>query len=893
MQFRSLFRTLLLSFILSITACGGEGSNGENTDDDEPDSSLEVTEAPGKQLNTSGFKLTGYSGNENRAKLNLSNARDFAKNALYAADIVHIYSRMILTARISPTYLRYPGYRDQDSDDDVECDAEKFYIEDDRNETTGLGNYRAIFNNCVSDGVTINGELTFDILEIDEMGEPKVYTLSIGELKFASDEYQHSLKLFSEVTVNGWDYRIVSDILLEDRENVENASIHQQYGKDLVIDYSYEESLLSGRVYQNKSGYFDIGTNEDDYTIRMTAADETFLDLAFLMDNDGDHYFNNVKTISMDLYLGVEPHQNFHTDVSSEQFYDDGDEKNSTPELIVQDKVSIDRSQTAEVSAAQSLDPESDFLQANWRVIESPDECEHQLEKVTSHSIHLFSFCPGKYQLGVSLSDGFSFTEEKMVSVEFLKLEPVVKEITALEASGSDVFSKQIEVENPADGPFSYSIAYGPSGMSIDDNGLLTYQPRTIIHQPQTEINFGIEINNGKSVTYSSKLIWNSESARTTEIEVLSDCDFGSLIDQGNEEIQRCLAKESDTPQFYLDSALNLSEPFFNSTDNSIEFYITGHTDLDSNTYQYSIDLNSRKILSKNLGLAVTDPQQGIDYFKYDMNGDGADELFVKDRNINEYQVLDLNNEQLLAPTHIGLDLLHVLDSKIKRLNNDGDRLFISNIGSASTDQSFYVINLEDQSIEWTYPLNRYVYDFEVTDLDGDGIDEIIFLSRVSILTQITLNVYRKENGVYRQYMEEEIDVGVGVYNRLGVQNIDNDNKLEIIVAGQASNSEDKSIVYFIDDNLTFLPKIELNAEIGAIPSLAFNESTRNFIAVVNDDKERVSYFAEFDVASGHRIWNSPKYTGIVSRNQAFLLGDDVYLHPKLIRTSNRIYIIE
>ncbi len=1189
-----LARISVFIIVAYLTGCGGGGGTDSETTQQQSDT-------PGKQINSSEFKLAGYSGNEKVAKFNLSNARDIAQGVLYLADIVHIYSGL-MTELDSPDYLKYPGYMDDTSNyDDSPCDSGDYSIEDNRNESTGLGTFIANFENCYSDNTTISGKLVFEIQEVYSPNEPKKYTLKIEELKVISGDEQQILHLLSDVKVEGSQYQIVADVMLEASKSSESTNKIQLYGKNLVINQRYDRSELSGRIYENDFGYVDVATNEADKIIRLTAADETLLDLDLRLDNENS-YGNFIESIAMTLSLGKQPFEVFHTRVSSEQFFIGESKKNHTPELIVSDNITTDRMQTAVITTVESTDLESDFLQTNWRIIASPENCDYQWDRFTNQVIHFYSPCAGEYQLGVSLSDGYSITPEKIVTVEFLKLDAVMKVSDSLEASYNSVFTTQLEVENAVDGPYEFSLLYGPNGMSIDKNGLVTYDPTSIIRQARTEVSFGVAVNNGKSVTYKSSISLNDENATTTELKNLPACNSypgsGRLADLDNDGTQECLSTDSiiefaDTgvryqwnlPNYYsqnlplktthgdmdgdgideifiafeesivqLDGAtkvleatykypfsgkllnidlrfiqegnvftlivhnvysgdiyfidletkdsttlktfasisdignvdadndveilfndgkildrtnstitdlsdqygeyqlvdldnngvdevvllsnsvdvldpvsgaiintynielpdgqlywswltkkwfndsipnqpaelivfdrenpvklfryqimnneiarlpdvtidpeikdLNLyigdngeyfgsaynynnsgaligryfwltsqqdhlvnynidhidlfnsslmSDPFYNPDNNSIDFYNIDNvssvmTYTDSGTHEYSVDLNTKETTAKSLGFTVYEQQWGIGYFKFDVNGDDIDEVFIGDNEINEFKAFDLDNENLLSETHFGLDFSGVIDSKVKDLNNEGKQyLFISKVGDIDVDlyDSFYIVNLQNETIEWEFPIKQLVTDFEVIDLDRDGIDEIILLANNNIISAIDLYVYRKIGGDYQQVLKEQLTESYAMATNLGVQDVDNDNKLEIIVAANPLISDSKNTVYIIDDNLKLLPHLELSEAISDLPTIDSNEPKKNFIGAVTTESENMnyaSYVIEFDVSTGQKIWNSPPYSGKINPGGTYFFGDNIYDSTKWIRTSNQIYIIE
>ena len=132
----------------------------------------------------------------------------------------------------------------------------------------------------------------------------------------------------------------------------------------------------------------------------------------------------------------------------------------------------------------------------------------------------------------------------------------------------------------------------------------------------------------------------------------------------------------------------------------------------------------------------------------------------------------------------------------------------------------------------------------------------------------------------------------------IGIQDVDGDDRLEIIVANNCSHPaeiKDSTIIHIIDDDFSEYSTVYSDYCLDSIPSIKGKAEKNNIIATSDIgtlDNEN-SKFIEIDAGTGTTIWESVEYLGKISKGSLLSFGDDIYTSRKIAVFDVGLYSFE
>jgi len=273
-------------------------------------------------------------------------------------------------------------------------------------------------------------------------------------------------------------------------------------------------------------------------------------------------------------------------------------------------------------------------------------------------------------------------------------------------------------------------------------------------------------------------------------------------------------------------------------------------------------------------------------YFAVDTDLDTVEEYVMPPCAGQMIQVFDMELDSIVNSLSIDSSLGLTSMAKNGDMNNDG----MSDVVVA-TDQGFmYIYDAMANNLIWVSEKGGTIRDMDVSDLDKDGILEIITLDSAK------LNVY-KYNNVSNQYeIYKNIEHSSGF--DFIVADIDGDAGSEVVLIEDGSYPKKQILIYNYLLQLTNSYSIDYGADINNI-----------FLEDLQDDRKNIiispMYSNSFgpthlehrlvaiDALSGTKVWQSPSLLGeVVSDSLNYIDYDSDGMFELIFTTSNSINII-
>lgn len=743
----SLRLLLTITVTTAITACGGGGGGDANQSPVADTPSVPVLIKPDYQGKTTTTDILP----QNAANLSfeLTTALDFL-NLLGFGDTVEYF-------------LIHPnGDSDQSSDESV-CQSGLVTT----TEIRANQEIRVDYKNCVQEGILFNGSLTVYLVgfrdaeldDIDIVADLTVEDPISNELLVLSGyiKVREGLGNF-ETTAT---YQIMLQNELGEQMYFDDFTASISYdGNDRGIDYQ-------GDVYFSELGKLTVSTQ----------------DLFDNQDNGQRMEISSNNSIVIDIYLQEQIIITFSENTIPQSIslieppiatFDDINEQPNA--LISADSFTTDRDVEITLSSRDSSDPDYDVLSFSWDIISAPQGAAWSITQTvdTVFSADL----PGSYTLKLVVDDNQSAAVETTQVVTVEKGLPSGNiNILTPDMVIDGVFSAQIQIDNDQyDRPFSYRLAYGPSGMQVDQQGAITWHAHIPDFGVTTDVNFAIEVLNSDKNSRLSSLVSvvSSPDHKITKLltyDAFDRIDFDTqkqrYRDKNNRE--RFTAFVTQVPmEAWLDendqiqtewailrppNNYKYAAKYDVDNDGIIDTFLTYFNDKPNIVDRYELWLMNGVTNELTLFAAHQDDVWGSFVFK-DMNNQAGVELLSSNQGTVIYS-LD-TAELLYQPTQTHGELIGYCDingdnvdeligkRSIVDIVNDKqlsslespERIEIFNLGNANQCslliRDYGQISLykyqDDEFISSPITLANSGIDYITGNFDGDNADELIYL---------------------------------------------------------------------------------------------------------------------------------------------------------------------
>jgi len=469
---RSLHVLSVVFFSLTLGACGGGGGGGDSTRTNNQEG------APEQIV---------YVGLESAATLGHKNALQVSSNALLALDMLLTFSDIDYIRR--PWFLEFEGeLPEPSSDSDEDCESGSLNAtHNSKSSDTELIDIE--FENCVIDDVTLDGKITYELVSPEnDYHRTQTATISYLALKHAEDKYEISGK-FQHHFDGASNYS--GNLTVRSRQQ------NRMFKLDNLSMRADDVATLSARFLDSQEGATDINFVKDSGTLELKGTGNAKISLKPIT-ADPHPYTNSVTAFTVTLENSAASGLPISTQLSVDTLLEWSEHENKPPTHSDKTSLTIDRLSNITVDANEFFSDANDLLDFTFST-KANSECEIQKNQTVFDQLNLAFECQGNHTLTITASDGLHQTTRN-IEIDVQPLAAEFLPIPTQELVAGQSLSIPVAIDNlNSDGPFVYSIAQGPAGISISPEGIIQGTPAPMINEGNTRFNINVQADNGKT----------------------------------------------------------------------------------------------------------------------------------------------------------------------------------------------------------------------------------------------------------------------------------------------------------------------------------------------------------------------------------------------------------
>lgn len=470
-----ILKIVQVACVCLLSACGGGGGGGGGNEAGDGSGSSNVTNP----------KQVSYSGQVNQAPLNQANGMRMASNAYSLLDLVVMLTN--LGGAPAPWFL---GVDETPIEDMEECTQGEMLTREQGSDIT------VQFRQCVIDDVTFDGELTFR-LDVNNPTNDR-HTMLIPYLSI--EEAGEKFELSGEVDFEFGNTTIYTGELVA-------RSLRQQrtFRLSNLVLQGIDNVQVAGQFFDSMDGFVSLAMEQTGKQLALTGANSSRVAIEVLASPYSPNLTYqtpvSVELQNTDLLFPVQ------AQLKLEQLIEWPYLANEPPASSSESSASVDRLAVLQLSGGHYLSDPLDLVNYNYELQTSGfgEECAVDEEQTTSGQIHYQFNCWGQYQLTITAFDGVHEVA-RTIPIDVLALPAELDPIDDVQMMQGQSLSIPLSVRNLSeDGPFSYSVVQGPSGLSVSPEGFLQGEPTPMIREASSTFNVTVQADNGRQslVTFS------------------------------------------------------------------------------------------------------------------------------------------------------------------------------------------------------------------------------------------------------------------------------------------------------------------------------------------------------------------------------------------------------
>lgn len=708
---------VLLAILLS--ACGGGGGGGGGS--------------------SSSANAGGNSDPAISADLVAIDVRN-AKHLAFAARIVEALAETALTdvpAAATQTMAAVASYGNGGVSDTLDCDGGgTMKVTGSANGATHIGNVTLVYDNCTDDSGISSGTMHIGVRASDAFGTPTALDYRYENYWTQEPERGQDFRYDGSFSVDpdGTGSRFTASLTVTEMRSGESISAVNYiatYAKtSSLTPYQppqYKTTSRSGRIADSVWGAAEVGvetgnsgrsylTGLQRSRLRVDeSADVDSLHLA--LDADGDGNYERFAWVPEDELGNVR-------------------NPNTAPTVAIQapqPPEGIDQQITVPLGGV--TDAEFDLLRYTITAQQFPGD--GAIEQQDDSSFSFRAGARGTYVFLLTIDDGRGGTATQTISIDVKLPSPLVSTPTAIDADvNGGIVATSVQPTNTTAGPFTYRLVSGPTGMTVDNQGNVQWQPARGFFE-RFEVQGIVAVANADHEVEVPVSLQVRDAGRTPPLmrSVLAQPTTTHntfVLDFAHDGIQRILT----TDNAHLIYTLKLQNgsyvqdwayPYAPPSGASIDHILPFDANHDGN---YEIAVKAGDTL-----YIIGEDHQSI-----------VRSIALSGRTSGRLVVADIDNdgrEELITTVTAGDSMTLqgvVFDAAtlVERWRTPplwlGDDFAVGNVdGDAALELAFsggFVFDGQTHALQWSNSLNGgFGTGIEIGDIDGDGIGEIIGLS--------------------------------------------------------------------------------------------------------------------------------------------------------------------
>lgn len=496
--------------VLNLASCGGGTSSGG--DSSTPNVTQPPTTTPAPTTITPPIITPTYSGVMEAAAIDLNSVKPLILDVIYALDTANI---LVFGAEKRRELLRPENdFKNISFSEEDECssgsqniDFREFAEKIQNRETVDIvgESFKVTYSHCAIGNFVLSGTAELFVKGFDNenfnLTSFNLYIDKTLELTIDSESYQLEGTIYSNTTKE-----FTLDILLTTSSEHQNIYLSEFSIKDLSTEPSLNERLYyNGDIYFSQIGKVTISSNNNEQFYTFSGKNENHLIFDFSeLSSRHSNYLGFVKLELVTSYYSY-PSLSFYLGDLKQELFITGSNMNAfKAPNIFQFIFSL--------GAQLEIYPEdpptiSDFIKQEWQLTHAPDGIDKSINYGPKVTYKLTEY--GDYTLKhvITNSTGDKKTFYKGFSV------PKPSNINAtiqVETPNWQLGNKfQAKVVSESTSNFTASLAFGPSGMTVTEEGQITWDGDFFDFGSSSKLYFGVYVETaaGKSLVKHTLVI--------------------------------------------------------------------------------------------------------------------------------------------------------------------------------------------------------------------------------------------------------------------------------------------------------------------------------------------------------------------------------------------------
>jgi hypothetical protein len=670
--------------IVLLTGCGGGGDDKGQTVNNDSGSSGKTE-----------FVKPVYNGKLSLFEITPNNVTDLTTRFSYLLDSLN---SIVFGADYQNLFLHDPTLNNQTNNSDCVTGSSNI------KEEQANQHYIITYNNCSAAGWVFNGQSDIYIKRANaefvfEYGI--VPNLTISNEVLGVTYLTEGFAIASSDDINS-DSSAIVNIQFKNVDESSHDILFSDVRLDAILDATHVGYGIgfNGDIYFSDLGKLTIKTNEFYPTNDISLPSIIGAKYSLISQNTASVGLkaNGISTIHLsNQFLPLQFYLAELDDVYKNTV-------NSAPKASILAPDSIKRNSIITLDASQSKDPDLEPLGYEWKLTAFPENASWQMS--TGSKIEFLGDLPGLYRISLTVVDpsGAENTTEHEFKLE--KLPAVISDITAYdEIELGEHYTAIINLSNDeVDGPFEYKIAYGPSNISISEQGEVDWLSNAPDFGSNLKVSFAVDISNSDTQTRIKHQI-NLQSRGGIDIRSVGYVDNST---SGVASIQ-LLNNKRGVLRSNDDYVLSLSEtglleynkwvpPLAFNVDHVGAFLNQSGTQLNWLSIMYNQGAAKHQIFLSNedsSSLLIDDVSaDNYNSLVFDYNGDGIEDILLSAGHSYDSYLINGNDfsiTKLIVAPDLSLNYSNSL-IQVCDLNNDGFKELIDRGSIFDVKQNKYLI---------------------------------------------------------------------------------------------------------------------------------------------------------------------------------------------------------
>ncbi|MFT3929599.1 MAG: VCBS repeat-containing protein [Spongiibacteraceae bacterium] len=341
-------------------------------------------------------------------------------------------------------------------------------------------------------------------------------------------------------------------------------------------------------------------------------------------------------------------------------------------------------------------DNENDFLSYS-ALIQNPNNVNINLTLTENKTLSFHTHGAGDYVIALTVNDGNGGITTQNISIHVSLPEPQVSPVYNSSIDTGDTVAINLQPTNSDAGPFTYRVISGPTGLTVDNDGIVHWQAGVNTFFPKTDIQAVVQVSNADHIISVPLQLTVLDPNKT---EPLARTNIGGpslrkntfVLDLDNDGKKEILTTDNDSLIYTMQQ-------------------VNG-TYAQDWVYPYAIGTSQISFI-----------------YPFNLNGNGDHEIAVQTR--DTISVIDKAHRKTDRSTRVSIntspyDMTFAYGLSVADLEGDGSQEIITLIGNGHSSAQVVILDGASLVEKWRTSLLPMSNDFSIGNVDNDSALEIV-----------------------------------------------------------------------------------------------------------------------------------------------------------------------